>query len=86
MTLHPAPDADGQSTAGWRVMTGRSGSGPMSRWRNQDLQQTSGKYLARARRKAGGADEPVLLNTNGEVVRDHEQPLLIQGGIVSTPR
>ncbi len=86
MTLHPAPDADGQPSPRWRVMTASfrlPANEPLAQFKTcNKLPQ----ILARAEAEAGGADEALLLNTNGEVVEGSTSNLFwIQGGIVSTP-
>ena len=85
MSLHPAPDANGQPPV-WRVITA-SGRLPA----NEPLAEfkTCNKLpqiLARAEAEAAGVDEALLLNTNGEVVEAASSNLFwIQDNCVGTP-
>ena len=67
MTLHPAPDADGQPVPRWRVMTASfrlPANEPLAQFKTcNKLPQ----ILARAEADAAGADESLLLNTLGDV-------------------
>jgi branched-chain amino acid aminotransferase len=86
MTLHPAPGADGQPPPAGRVITA-SFRLPA----NEALAQfkTCNKLpqvMARAEADAAGADEALLLNTNGEIVEGSSSNLFwIAGGTVCTP-
>ncbi len=86
MTLHPAPDADGQTPPRWRVMTASfrlPANEPLAQFKTcNKLPQV----LARAEAEAGGTDEALLLNTNGEVVEGSTSNLFwVQDGVVCTP-
>jgi branched-chain amino acid aminotransferase len=85
MTLHPAPDTDGQPPR-WRVMTASfrlPANEPLAQFKTcNKLPQV----LARAEAEAAGADEALLLNTNGEVVEGSTSNLFwIKDGVVCTP-
>jgi branched-chain amino acid aminotransferase len=86
MTLHPAPDAEGQPIPQWRVMTAS-----VRLPANEGLAQfkTCNKLpqiIARAEAEAVGADEALLLNTLGEVVEAASSNLFwIKDSIVCTP-
>lgn len=86
ITLHPAPDADGQPRLAGRVVTA-SFRLPA----NETLAQfkTCNKLpqvMARAEADAAGADEALLLNTNGDIVEGSSSNLFwIAGGAVCTP-
>ncbi len=68
MSLHPAPDANGQQPPLWRVVTASCrlpANEPLAEFKTcNKLPQV----LARAEAEAAGADEALLLNTDGEVV------------------
>ena len=68
MTLHPAPDTTGQAPPQWRVITASfrlPANEPLAQFKTcNKLPQ----ILARSEADAAGADEALLLNTNGEVV------------------
>jgi len=67
MTLHPAPVIDPASPPRWRLVTSSHRlplSDPLSSFKtSQKLLQV----LARAEAETAGADEALLLNTNGEI-------------------
>jgi aminodeoxychorismate lyase len=86
MTLHPAPEAGGQSRPAGRVI--------IASFRlpaNEALAQfkTCNKLpqvMARAEADAAGAEEALLLNTNGEIVEGSSSNLFwIADGAVCTP-
>ena len=86
MTLHPAPEADGQPRPAGRVVTAsfRLPAGEMlAQFKTcNKLPQV----LARAEADAAGADEALLLNTNGEIVEGSSSNLFwIADGAVCTP-
>jgi aminodeoxychorismate lyase len=67
MTLHPAPSVDPENPPRWRLFTSSIRlpiTDPVATFKaNNRLPQ----ILARAEAEAAGADEALLLNTNGEV-------------------
>jgi len=86
MSLHEAPDTGGKRPTGWRVITA-SCRLPA----NEALAQfkTCNKLpqiLARAEADAAGADEALLLNTDGKIVEASSSNLFwIRDGAVGTP-
>lgn len=86
MSLHPAPSRDSNSLPRWKLMTS-SHRLPA----NESLAQfkTSNKLaqiLARAEADAAGADEALLLNTDGFVVEGASSNLFwIEQGTICTP-
>jgi aminodeoxychorismate lyase len=86
MTLHPAPDEAGKPTPEWRVITASPrlpAHEPLAQFKTcNKLPQ----ILARAEADAAGAEEALLLNTEGKVVEGASSNLFwIQGGAVCTP-
>jgi aminodeoxychorismate lyase len=86
MTLHPMPDMDGKPPPVWRVVTA-SFRLPAGEALGQF--KTCNKLpqiLARAEADARGADEALLLNTDGEVVEGSSSNLFwIEKETVNTP-
>jgi aminodeoxychorismate lyase len=86
MSLHPAPDTAGQPPPAWRVITASCrlpAHEPLAEFKScNKLPQ----ILARAEAEAAGADEALLLNTNGEVVEAATSNLFwLQDNLVCTP-
>ena len=86
MTLHPAPPPGPNPPAQWRLMTSslRLPAGePLAQFKTcNKLPQ----ILARAEADASGADEALLLNTNGEIVEASSGNLFwIDRGAIATP-
>ncbi|MDB6018873.1 MAG: ilvE [Pedosphaera sp.] len=86
MTLHPAPDANGEPIPQWRVVTASfrlPANEPLALFKNcNKLPQ----IMARAQADASGADEALLLNTLGEVVEAASSNLFwIADNVVCTP-
>jgi aminodeoxychorismate lyase len=68
MSVHPAPETTGQPPPVWRVITAASrlpANEPLAEFKTSNKLP---QILARAEADAAGADEALLLNTNGEVV------------------
>ncbi len=86
MTLHPAPDLTGQARPGWRVITASirlSAHEPLAQFKTCNKHP---QILARAEADAAGADEALLLNTEGEVVEGATSNLFwIRENIIETP-
>ena len=86
MTLHPAPDDAGKPPPEWRAITAspRLPAGePLAQFKTANKLP---QILARAEADAAGADEALLLNTDGQVVEGASSNLFwIQDGAVCTP-
>ncbi len=86
MSLHPAPDTSAKPLPMWRVITASSrlpANEPLSLFKNCNRLP---QVLAKAEADAAGADEALLLNTNGEVVEASASNLFwIRDNIVCTP-
>jgi len=82
MTLHPLPPV----ARGWRLVTAsrRLPAGePLAQFKTANK---LAQVLARAEADAAGADEALLLNTDGFVVEGASSNLFwIQGGVICTP-
>ena len=86
MTLHPAPDADGQPPPVWRVVTASFRLPAGEALAQHKTCNKLAQVLARAEADAQGADEALLLNTDGEVVEGSSSNLFwIAGETVCTP-
>jgi len=86
MTLHPAPDDAGKPPPEWLVITASPrlpANEPLAQFKTcNKLPQ----ILARAEADTAGADEALVLNTDGQVVEGASSNLFwIQGGTVCTP-
>jgi aminodeoxychorismate lyase len=86
MTLHTAPDAEGQPAPLWSVVTASfrlPANEPLAQYKTcNKLPQV----LARAEADAAGRDEALMLNTNGETVEGASSNLFwIREGTVCTP-
>lgn len=86
MSLHPAPDANGEPAPKWRVITSSFRLPANERLAQIKTCNKLPQILARAEAEAAGADEALLLNTNGEVVEASSSNLFwITEGTVCTP-
>lgn len=86
MTLHPAPKMDLKNPPQWKLMTSSfrlPANEPLAQFKTcNKLPQ----ILARAEAEAAGADEALLLNTNGFVVEGASSNLFwIEGKAICTP-
>ena len=86
MSLHPAPDIDPKNPPQWRLITSSvrlPANEPLAQFKTcNKLPQ----IVARAEADADGADEALLLNTNGEVVEAASSNLFwIENEVVCTP-
>jgi branched-chain amino acid aminotransferase len=86
MTMHPPPDANGEPTPQWRVLTASvrlPANEPLAQFKTcNKLPQ----ILARAEAEAAGADEALLVNTLGEVVEAASSNLFwIKDNTICTP-
>lgn len=86
ISLHPAPRLDGSNLPAWRLVTSSfriPANEPLARFKNcNKLPQ----ILARAEADAVGADEALVLNSDGCVVEGASSNLFwIHGGTVCTP-
>jgi aminodeoxychorismate lyase len=85
MSLHPAPE-DARKPPEWRVITALPrlpAKEPLAEFKTANKLP---QIMARAEADAAGADEAVLLNTNGEIVEGGSSNLFwIQDGTVCTP-
>ena len=68
MTLHPAPNIDSQKPPGWRLVTSSFRLPANERLAQFKTCNKLPQILARAEADAAGADEALLLNTDGFVV------------------
>ena len=86
MTLHPAPDTSAKPSPTWQVITASSrlpANEPLSLFKNCNRIP---QILAKAEADAAGADDALLLNTNGEIVEASASNLFwIQDNMVCTP-
>ena len=86
MSLHPAPDTSAKPPPTWRVITASSrlpANEPLSLFKNCNRLP---QILAKAEADAAGADEALLLNTNGEIVEASASNLFwIRDNVVCTP-
>jgi branched-chain amino acid aminotransferase len=86
MTLHPAPDAEGQPPPVWRVVTASFRLPAGEALAQYKTCNKLAQVLARAEADTRDADEALLLNTDGEVVEGSSSNLFwIQKGTVNTP-
>ena len=86
ISLHPAPDADGQPPPAWRVITASSRLPANEALAEFKTCNKLPQILARAEADAAGADEALLLNTNGEVIEASSSNLFwIQNEAICTP-
>lgn len=86
MTLHPAPKSDEAQSVGWKLITASvrlPAREPLVRFKTcNKLPQ----ILARAEADAAGADDALLLNTDGYVVEASSSNLFwVEDGVVCTP-
>ena len=86
MTLHPAPDASGIGSAGWKLITASFRLPAGETLAHFKTANKLAQVLARAEADAVGADEALLLNTDGFVVEGASSNLFwVQSGAVCTP-
>ncbi len=86
MTLHPAPDAEGQPPPVWKVVTASFRLPAGEALAQYKTCNKLAQVLARAEADAQGADEALLLNTDGEVVEGSSSNLFwIANETVNTP-
>ncbi len=86
MTLHPAPNMDGQPPPVWRVVTASFRLPADEALAQHKTCNKLAQVLARAEADAQGADEALLLNTDGEVVEGSSSNLFwITDETVNTP-
>lgn len=86
MSLHPAPDTNAKPLPTWRVISASSrlpANEPLSLFKNCNRIP---QILAKAEADVAGADDALLLNTNGEIVEASASNLFwIQDNMVCTP-
>jgi aminodeoxychorismate lyase len=86
MSLHPMPSVDPATPPGWRVVTSSfrlPANEPLARFKNVNKLP---QVLARAEADAAGAEEALLLNSEGYVVEGTTSNLFwVQDGTVCTP-
>ena len=86
MTLHPAPEAAGIGSAGWKLITASFRLPAGETLAHFKTANKLAQVLARAEADAVGADEALLLNTDGFVVEGASSNLFwVQSGAVCTP-
>ena len=86
MTLHPAPEAAGIGSAGWKLITASFRLPAGETLAHFKTANKLAQVLARAEADTAGADEALLLNTDGFVVEGASSNLFwIQSGVVCTP-
>lgn len=86
MTLHPAPEAAGIGSAGWKLITASFRLPAGETLSHFKTANKLAQVLARAEADAVGADESLLLNTDGFVVEGASSNLFwVQSGAVCTP-
>jgi branched-chain amino acid aminotransferase len=86
MTLHPAADTDGQPPPVWKVVTASFRLPADEALAQYKTCNKLAQVLARAEADARGADEALLLNTDGEVVEGSSSNLFwIANETVHTP-
>jgi aminodeoxychorismate lyase len=86
MTLHPAPEATGIGPAGWKLITASFRLPAGETLAHFKTANKLAQVLARAEADAMGADEALLLNTDGFVVEGASSNLFwVQSGTVCTP-
>jgi branched-chain amino acid aminotransferase len=86
MTLHPAPKLDLKNPPRWKLVSASNRlptHEPLARFKTANKLP---QILARAQADAAGADEALLLNTDGHVVEGTTSNLFwVKGGIICTP-
>lgn len=86
MSLHPMPSVDPTAPPAWRVVTSSfrlPANEPLARFKNTNKLP---QVLARAEADAAGAEEALLLNSDGYVVEGTTSNLFwIKDGVVCTP-
>jgi aminodeoxychorismate lyase len=87
MTLHPAPLFDPQKPLQWRLMISSIRVPAQDRLANFKTCNKLPQILARAEAEAAGADEALLLNTDGEVAEAASSNLfwIERGTVCTTP-
>src|SRR5437588_7107131 len=86
MTTHPAPSIDPQRAPCWRLVTSSFRLPANERLAQFKTCNKLPQILARAEADAAGADEALLLNTDGQVVEGAGSNLFwIERGVVCTP-
>jgi aminodeoxychorismate lyase len=86
MTLHPAPGVAGEAPPQWRVVTSSFRLPAGEKLAQFKTCNKLPQILARAEAEARGADEALLLNTDGQVVEGATSNLFwVRDGVVGTP-
>jgi aminodeoxychorismate lyase len=86
MTLHPAPEASGIGSAAWKLITASFRLPAGETLAHFKTANKLAQVLARAEADAAGADEALLLNTDGFVVEGASSNLFwVQSSTVCTP-
>ena len=86
MTLHPAPEASGIGSGGWKLITASFRLPAGETLAHFKTANKLAQVLARAEADTAGADESLLLNTDGCVVEGASSNLFwVQSGVVCTP-
>jgi branched-chain amino acid aminotransferase len=86
MTLHPMPGAAGEAPPQWRVATSSFRLLAGEKLAQFKTCNKLPQVLARAEAEARGADEALLLNTEGQVVEGATSNLFwVRDGVVETP-
>ncbi len=85
ITMHPAPTVDPQNPPRWRLMTSSFRVPANERLAMYKTCNKLAQILARAEAEAAGADEALLLNTDGEIAEAASSNLFwLEGGTVCT--
>lgn len=86
MTLHPAPAASGIGSAGWKLITASFRLPAGETLAHFKTANKLAQVLARAEADTAGAEEALLLNTDGFVVEGASSNLFwVEGDTVCTP-
>jgi branched-chain amino acid aminotransferase len=86
MTLHPAPEASGIGSTGWKLITASFRLPAGETLAHFKTANKLAQVLARAEADTAGADEALLLNTDGFAVEGASSNLFwVQSGAVCTP-
>lgn len=85
MSLHEAPALEPEPVPAWRVVTSQMRLAPGDRLALHKTGSKLFQVLARQEAEAAGADEALLVNTNGEVAEGASANLFwVRGGVIYT--